>query len=187
MKPIIIEYKKEHDLREKMLLWLLGNVVEVHARAYSGRKPWGLKREDLLTFAPGTLGNELGHFLQREDLQPVDKIERHDAFHILLDYSTQLSDEAAMQYYLIANGKKSPFTVATALFTGMVMPDYWSKFYKEYKRGRRARSIARWDFKELLDEPYTDIKKVINFEPVNNHRLMKKIEGFELMEQATFF
>lgn len=187
MKPIIISYKYEHSFREKMLLWLLGNVVEVHARVYSKREAWGLTREDMKTYAPGTLGNELGHFLEREQLQPVDKIERHDAFHILLDYSTHLHDEAAMQYYLIANGKKSPFTVATAVFTGMVMPDVWGKFRTAYNRGLQARSIAKWNFKELLDEPFTDVKKIINHQPVNNPRLMDKINRFERYNKQEAF
>lgn len=187
MKPIIISYKKEHSFREKMLLWLLGNVVEVHARVYSKREAWGVTREEMKSYAPGTLGNELGRFLEREQLQPVDKIERHDAFHILLDFSTHLHDEAAMQYYLIANGKRSPFTIATAAFTAFVMPDIWYKFRAAYKRGQKARSIAKWDFKELLGEHFADIKKVINNQPVVNDGLLTKIQHFEQHNEGRSF
>jgi ubiquinone biosynthesis protein Coq4 len=128
MKPIIISYKKEYSLRERMLLWLLGNVIPVHARVYTKRRAWGMKREDMLKYPEGTLGRELGLFLKQEDLQPVDRVERHDAFHILLGFSTALDDEAAMQFFLVGNGKISPFTMATAMFTGMVMPDKWGLF-----------------------------------------------------------
>ena len=44
----------------------------------------------MLRYPAGTLGHELGRFLTRESLQPVDRIERQDAFHILLGFSTSL-------------------------------------------------------------------------------------------------
>src|SRR6478609_5753656 len=98
MKPIIIKYKKEHNLRELLLLFLLGRVMPVHARLYGKRQPWNLTMEDLVLYPDGSLGKELGIFLRNEELQPVPKVERHDAFHILLDFTTHINDEAAMQF-----------------------------------------------------------------------------------------
>lgn len=178
MKPIVISYKKHHSIRERTLLWLLGNVIPVHARMYSRRPAWGLKREDMLRYPAGTLGNELGHFLTREGLQPIDRIERHDAFHILLGFSTSLEDEAAMQFFLIGNGKISPFTIATAAFTALVMPDKWGRFLKEFRRGQKALSIAKWDFLQLLDEPFADVKALIFHQPVANMSLLRKIPQY---------
>lgn len=176
MKPIIISYRPEHSFRERALLWLLDNVVAVHAKVYSRRPVWGLLREDMLGYPIGTLGHELGRFLTHERLQPVDRIERHDAFHILLDFSTSLQDEAAMQFFLVANGKISPFTLATAAFTLLVMPDKWGLFRQAFRRGRKARSIANWNFLPLLDEPFADVKAVIFRQPVRNERLLRKIQ-----------
>lgn len=187
MKPIIISYKKEHNFRERMLLWLLGNVVPVHARFYKRRQPWGLRRDDMLQHNPGTLGHELGLFLQRESLQPVDRIERHDAFHILLGFSTHINEEAAMQFFLIGNGKISPFTVGTALFTLLVMPDKWSYFRLQYKRGRSVRSIAKWNFLLLLDENFEAIKEVIFTGTTNDERLLQKINSFEQYNKTVAF
>ncbi|MBH8559042.1 hypothetical protein [Hymenobacter negativus] len=175
MKDIIISYREEHSFRERALLWLLDNVVTVHAMVYRRRPVWGLLREDMLRYPTGTLGHELGRFLTQESLQPVDRIERHDAFHILLDFSTSLDDEAAMQFFLVANGKISPFTLATAAFTMLVMPDKWGLFIQAFRRGRRARSIANWDFLSLLDEPFADVKAAIFQQPVSNERLLSKI------------
>jgi hypothetical protein len=178
MEPIIITYRAEYSLRERALLWLLGNVVPVHAKVYSRRPSWGLLREDMLRYPAGTLGHELGRFLTRESLQPVDRIERHDAFHILLGFTTSLEDEAAMQFFLVGNGKISPFTLATAAFTWLVMPDKWGLFIREFRRGRTALSIANWDFLPLLDEPFAEVKAVIFRQPVHNERLLSKIPQY---------
>ncbi len=175
MKPIIISYRKEHSFRERMLLWLLGKVVPLHAQIYRRRKAWGLTREDLLQYPVSTLGHELGLFLKREALQPVDRIERHDAFHLLFDFNTSLDDEAAMQFFLIGNGKISPFTLSTALFTALVMPDKWKRFHQEYRRGQHARSIAKWNFFRILDEPFADVKAFIFRQPVDNPGLFWKL------------
>ncbi|RZK22048.1 MAG: hypothetical protein EOO56_09885 [Hymenobacter sp.] len=178
MKSIIISYRKEYSLRERALLWLLGNVIPVHAKVYSRRRTWGLTREDMLRYPAGTLGHELGLFLTRESLQPVDRVERHDAFHILLDFSTSLEDEAAMQFFLVGNGKISPFTLATAAFTTLTMPDKWGRFIREFRRGRQARCIANWNFLQLLDEPFAEVKAVIFRQPVRNERLLCKISQY---------
>ncbi|PZF74156.1 hypothetical protein [Taibaiella soli] len=179
MKDVIIEYKEQHSLRERMLLWLLGRVVPVHARFYEKRAPWGFTRADLQTYAPGTLGHELGNFLEAESLEPIDRIERHDAFHILLGFSTKLHDEAAMQFFLLGNKKISPFTLGTAAFCIATMPDYWKYFSKQYKRGKTANSVAHWDFKELLHEDFNDIKRYIFHEQVQDKALLTKLRNFE--------
>lgn len=178
MKPIIIDYKQHYSLRDRTLLWLLGNVVEVHARVYSKRASWNLTREDLAHYPQGTLGKHLAVFLENEQLQPVPKIERHDAFHILFGFETTLNDEAAMQYFLVGNGKISPFGLATTIFTGLVMPDQWRSFRHHYKRGRLSRSIANWDFKELLNDDFEDIRHYIFKEPVANTTLVEKLAAF---------
>ncbi|MCB0697080.1 MAG: hypothetical protein KDC07_06930 [Chitinophagaceae bacterium] len=179
MKPIIIKYKKEHSIRERILLFLLGQVIPVHAKLYGRRQPWGLRMENLEQYPEDTLGNELGRFLRAEELQPVPKVERHDAFHILMDFSTHIYDEAAMQFFLIGNGKISPFTLGTAIFAGLMLPDQWKNFRLQYKRGQKTRCIANWDFKELLGFEFTDVKKAIFFQPVDNIELMAKLDSFD--------
>lgn len=178
MKPIIIKYKKEHTIRERMLLFLLGEVIPVHAKLYFKREPWYMLREDMVKYPKGTLGNELGHFLKTEELQPVPKVERHDAYHILLDFTTHIDDEAAMQFFLIGNGKISPFTLGTAAFAGLMMPDHWKNFWVQLKRGRKAKSIAKWNFKELLNEDYEELKNIIFHRPVTNKALLAKVNSF---------
>ena len=179
MKAIAITYREESSLRERAMMWLLGNVVTVHAKVYRHRPIWGLKREDMLRYPAGSLGHELGLFLTRENLQPVERIERHDAFHILLDFETTLDDEAAMLCFLVANGKNSPFTLAATLLLVLAMPDKWGLFIPAFRRGREALSIANWNFLQLLDEPFADVKAVIFHQPVHNERLLGKIPQFQ--------
>lgn len=179
MKKVIIEYTAQHSFRERMLLWLLGHVIPIHAQLYKRRQPWGLLREDLLHYAEGSLGHELGLFLQQERLQPIDRVERHDAFHILLGFSTSIPDEAAMQFFLTGNGKISPFTLATALFCCVVLPEQWSRFRSEFRRGRQARPLARWDFKELLDIDFKELQQFIFRMRPGTENLSLRISSFD--------
>lgn len=179
MKSIIITYKRTHGLREKTLLWLLGFVIPIHAKIYSRRKPWGLKREDLLQCSPGTLGREMGLFLEEGNLQPVPRVERHDAYHVLLDYTLEVKQEAAMQFFLVGNGKYSPFTVGTAIFAGLMLPEEWNYFKQEFIRGKQARSMARWNFRYLLDDSYADLCNIIFRKKVSNDALLEKIASME--------
>ncbi|MFC6223222.1 hypothetical protein ACFP2F_08210 [Hymenobacter artigasi] len=184
MKAIVITSREESSLRERAMMWLLSNVVSVHAKVYRRRPIWGLKREDMLRYPAGSLGHELGLFLTREGLQPVDRIERHDAFHILLDFNTTMDDEAAMLCFLVANGKNSPFTLAATLLMVLAMPDKWGIFIPAFRRGRQALSIANWNFLHLLDEPFADVKAIIFHQPVHSERLLRKIPQYQRIASA---
>lgn len=179
MKHVIITYKKEHAIRERLLLWLLGKVIPVHALLYERRKPWGLTARDLTQYPKHTLGRDLGTFLKHEKLEPIDRVERHDAFHILLGFTTRVSDEAAMQFFLMGNGKRSPFTVGTALFAGLILPEHWRFFKMQYRRGKAARSVAKWDFKALLNDPTRDLIAYIFRQPMHNPELESRLMLFE--------
>jgi ubiquinone biosynthesis protein Coq4 len=176
---IIIEYKQDHSTREKLLLWLLGNVIPIHAKIYYKRPSWNLSANELKQYPENTLGNKLGNFLIQEKLEPVPKVERHDAYHILLDFDTTLKDEAAMQFFLIGNGKISPFTLGTAFFTSFFMPERLKFFYQEFKRGSKAKSIAKWNFKALLNENFEDLKAYINHQEFDNPALAQKLKQYE--------
>ncbi len=178
MDKIIIEYKEHHSFRERMLLWLLGVTISIHAKFYFRRKKWGLSTNELLQYPTDTLGKRLGLFLQTEKLEPVDKVERHDAFHILFEFTTNIRDEAAMQFFLVGNGKVSPFTIGTALFAGLMLPEYWSRFYHEFHKGRKVKPIAYWDFEALLDFQFADVQDYIYHRSINNTRMKDIIHSF---------
>lgn len=152
MENIEIDYQSEKSWRAKIVLWLLETSVPIHAKLNGSRVAWDLKSKDFLEYSEGTLGNVLGQFYQNYKLEPIAKAERHDVFHVLLNYSTHVTDEAAMQYFLLGNGKPSFFTTGTCVITALLFPDKLAYFIQSYKKGKQCTSIRDWNFKELLDK-----------------------------------
>lgn len=161
MKKIEINYQSESSVRAKVILWLLETGVPLHARLNAGRIAWGLSSDDLLSYPEQSLGNTLGRFYKTEKFEPIPKAERHDVFHVLLGYSTNVLDEAAMQFFLLGNGKPSFFTVGTCIITLVLYPLQLPFFREAYRKGRQSTSIRNWNFKELLHENTRDLKKRI--------------------------
>ncbi|PBQ34350.1 hypothetical protein CNR22_22085 [Sphingobacteriaceae bacterium] len=149
---IEINYQTEKSWRAKTVLWLLEKGVPIHAGLNKSRVAWDLTPEDFLNYPDGTLGKCLGKFYKKEKFEPIPKAERHDIFHILLNYSTNVIDEAAMQFFLLGNGKPSFFTTGTCIFTALLFPDKIGYFTLSFKKGLQSTSIRHWDFKQLLNE-----------------------------------
>ncbi|MES2763116.1 MAG: hypothetical protein V4677_12965 [Bacteroidota bacterium] len=163
MKKIEINYQSEKTIRAKAVLWLLEKGVPIHGQLNKNRVAWGLDSADLLGYATGTLGNTLGLFYKKEKFEPIPKAERHDVFHVLLGYSTNVMDEAAMQFFLWGNGKPSFFTVGTCIITTILFPNQFSYFRDAYQKGKRSTSIRDWNFKLLLNENMNDLQhKIFN-------------------------
>lgn len=167
--------KRNYSLREKFILLLLNYAIRIHARAHRKRKAWGISTESLVRYPPGSLGKALGDFLAHEKLQPIAKLERHDVFHILLDYQTDLKQEAGLYFFLFGNGKKSFFAIGTVLFAACMFPEHWPYLYRQYKRGKEAYPIVSLKFQEFLHENYADLKEVVKRQPVNNVPLLNKL------------
>ena len=158
---IIVEYHKKLSFREKLVLWMLEKSAPLHYHFCSKRKTWNLNSDDLLNFPKGTLGNELGLFYKSQNFEPIPKAERHDVFHVLLDYTTGVIDEAAMQFFLLGNGKISVFTFGTAIISTIFFPTKWSLYKKAFIKGKTATDISKWNFKDLLSEDLEKLKRSI--------------------------
>lgn len=166
----------QHDsLREKFTLWLLAKAIHVHAKVKQHRAPWGLTTEELIHFPENSLGKALGDFLHQEKLQPIDRLERHDVFHILLDYKTKLKDEAGLYFFLFGNGKKSIFAIGTVLFAAIILPEHWRYLHNQYKRGQQSFPIIKLKFQELLYHDFHELKKLVVKEPLQDLHLLNKI------------
>lgn len=152
MKKIKINYKTERAIRAKVVLWLLEKGAPIHKVLNKKRMPWNLNSRDLLQYPKGSLGNSLGEFYKKENFEPVPKAERHDVFHVLLGYSTDVIDEAAMQFFLWGNRKPSFFTVGSCIITAFFFPGKLPHFISEFQRGKQANSIREWNFQLLLNE-----------------------------------
>lgn len=152
-------YTKEKSYRCKFILKMLELAIPLHTRFNSKRKAWNLESTDFLQFPEGTLGNALGMFYKKHNLEPIAKAERHDVFHLLLDYSTNVIDEAALQFFLLGNGKPSFMTTGTCIITSVLFPTHINYFIKAYKKGKRATPIAKWEFERLLYQNINQLKK----------------------------
>ncbi|MBI3518746.1 MAG: hypothetical protein HY062_05250 [Bacteroidetes bacterium] len=158
MKPIEIHYQSENSYRGKAVLWLLEKGVPIHAKLNAHRIAWNLSSDDFLKFSEGSLGNAMGQFYKSQHFEPIPKAERHDVFHVLLGYSTNVIDEAAMQFFLWGNGKPSFFTVGTCLITTIIFPNHFREFKTAFQKGKQATAIRDWNFKHLLNEDLQILK-----------------------------
>lgn len=109
-----------------------------------------------------TLGNKLGKFLTKHNYSIQEKLEEHDVFHVLTNTGTTVINEIEMQFYLLGNGKRSPF-VFIVMATGIVFyPFEYEKFYKSYKKGKQAHQFYHLDFSKILHLPLTEIQYIFN-------------------------
>ena len=92
-------------IRKNICVWLFEKSTMPYARLFKrGKAPWKLSKKDLMNFQKGTLGNALGTFLYRNNFDLIPKLERHDAYHVITNYGTEVENEIALQYFFFGNG-----------------------------------------------------------------------------------
>ncbi|MFM2387996.1 MAG: hypothetical protein RL660_2753 [Bacteroidota bacterium] len=145
-------YYNKTNRREYWLLRFLAWITPLHSGfVRRNRIAWGLSTKDLQAFPEGTLGNSLGNFLYEHGLEPVDKAERHDCFHVLLKFGTSMIEETKMQWFLVGSGKLSLFTTGSAILALCVLPENAKLYYKAFMQGRKSVCIDNWNFYKLLN------------------------------------
>ncbi|WP_035334605.1 Coq4 family protein [Dokdonia sp. PRO95] len=127
---------------------------------------WGISVNQLLQYAPSSLGYHLGCFLLSHNFTPEPQLEDHDVFHVLTTTSIAVPDEIAMQWLLLGNGKRSLYlfivlTVGTTLFI-----DHFKSFIKAFKRGKKANRFYNLNYLNLLTEPLTDLQHTLKIKPL---------------------
>ncbi len=126
------------------------------------RKRWSIQLTDLEQYPKNTLGKDLAIFLTKENFDLIAGLESHDIYHVLLNYSTEVEEEAQMQFFLLGNGKKSVYAIGTSFVAFLTMPDQWLAFWRAYRRGDQARKIHLWDFRFLLKEKTVQLRALMN-------------------------
>lgn len=150
------------SLREKLLLGLVEKTKPWYGQFFQKSKtPWKVSLEKLKKFPKATLGNDLAQFLEKENLSLMPKFESHDVYHVLFKYKTTVIDEARMQFFLMGNRKYSFYVIGSNLLAPFFFPEEIRSFFQEFKKGRKALSIAKWDFEFLLNEPTKSLRKMI--------------------------
>ncbi len=108
--------------------------------------------EQLHQFPSGTLGKELAEELTKNNFTLLENYERHDCKHIILGFPMNELGEASMQFFLFGTRYYSfPQIIAIGVCI-LIMPEYWSIFYKEYKRGRNCPKLVNVDYNQLVHE-----------------------------------
>ena len=155
--------------REKLLINLVEWTKPWYGRFFQKSKmPWKTGLDKLKTFPPKTLGGDLAHFLEKEDLSLMPKFESHDVYHVLLKYKTTVVDEARMQFFLMGNRKYSLLIIGTNMIALIFYPEKIRSFIREFQKGRKAIPIAKWNFEFLLNEPTMSLRKMIFRRPNQN-------------------
>ena len=119
---------------------------------------WNISAQGLLRYPEHSLGFHLACFLLKHSFEIQPKLESHDVFHVLTDTGITVSEEIGMQFYLLGNGKRSPYLFSVIVLGGLLYPDQWKLFRKAYRRGRAALVFHQLDFLKLLHQPITKIK-----------------------------
>ncbi|MCO4294703.1 ubiquinone biosynthesis protein COQ4 [Solitalea sp. MAHUQ-68] len=146
-------------MRKFIIIGLYNLSKKPYQALFKNNKAWNISPQQLLDFPEGSLGNELGCFLTKNDFELQAKLENHDVFHVLSGIGTSVIEEIALQYYLLGNGKKSIYLKSVILLGTLFYPNQFSLFFSRYKEGRSFSAFHNLDFFPLLHCPIAEIKK----------------------------
>ena len=149
-------------LRVKFLLFVYEKTQFQYRRFFKRKKrEWRFSTEQLLQFEEDTLGRKLGEFYKKHGLSMIPKMENHDVHHLITDCGTRFEEEIAMQFLLLGNGKLNAHLLAAIGLGTFILPEYIPMYYKAYKKGQMMRPFYQWDFKDLLNQNFTQIKDFV--------------------------
>ncbi len=149
-------------MKEKIIELLYKTIKGPYQLFFKKSTAWPIDITGLLHFPEKSLGYELGNFLVQNhfDIQP--SLEEHDVYHVLTKTGTTVKDEIDMQFYLLGNGKRSPF-VFIVITNGLLFYPFAINHFKErYQKGRDAHPFYDLDFYKMLPLPMTSIQNSFN-------------------------
>lgn len=123
------------------------------------KESWNLKTEELLRFPEGSIGKEMGKFLNNHHIEPLAKAEYHDVQHVLFDFSISFVDEVALQFFLRGNGIKTIASVTTTIGAWAILPFHWNYLRCSYNKGKMYHNVSILNNKTILYENMNEIKK----------------------------
>ena len=135
--------------RKKLIEYLFDKSQKIYTKMFKKHEPWGIYKAELLTYPKASLGKHLGLFLDKNNFELISKVERHDAYHTLTGYGTNVEDEIALQCLCFGNGKRSPYLYGAIILGIIILPEYYKYYYKSYRIGKSANSFHHYDYKKL--------------------------------------
>jgi len=148
-------------IRKKLISWLFEISQHIYTTYFKKNKPWNITKSDLLQYPEASFGKHLGYFLEANNFELIPKVERHDAYHVITGYSTNVEDEIAQQYLCFGNGKRSIYLFGVITIGTLVLPDYLRFYIKSYHIGKKANIFHSLDFKYLLHTSFQDLQSFI--------------------------
>lgn len=145
--------------RSRLLEFMTHKIALPVVLNFRNNDPFIYSLSELESFPEGTLGNDLAKTLNNNGLFLLKFYERHDCKHIILGYAMDELGEASMQFYFLGNRHYSLPVLATVSACFIMMPDYWSIFYKEFKKGRIGKSFDGLNYNELVHRNTMDLRK----------------------------
>lgn len=125
---------------------------------------WDLSLADYLNNPEASLGFHLGSFLEKSNFSIQPQLEEHDVYHVLTNTGITVVDEIDMQFYLLGNGKRTPF-VFIVIMTGLIFhPNQLKRFLSTYKKGKQAHRFYDLDFSKMLAVPIQTIQNAFNIQ-----------------------
>lgn len=137
-----------------------------YQRWFKKNLSWDISVKTLLEHPKESLGFHLGCFLLRHDFSPQPKLENHDVFHVLTNTGISVSEEIAMQYYLLGNGKYSMYLILVIFLGTLLYPDKIKYFKNAYIKGKIAHPFYQLDYKKLLHQPVQKLQTTFSISAI---------------------
>lgn len=120
------------------------------------------KVDDLQLLKEGSLGKEIANTLAHHNVTLVPRYESHDLKHVLLGYDMTPEDEIRMQAFMIGNGNYSIPSFTIFLFGALLLPDLWSTFHKDFKKGLNTIPISDWTIEQYASQSLMGLRAILS-------------------------
>lgn len=172
-------------MRKKLIIWLFKKSQQLYTQYFKKNHiPWGITTQELTTYPKNSFGYKLGGFLSKHNFELISKVERHDAYHVLTQYSVNVEDEIALQWLCLGNGKKSPYMFGAIILGSIILPEYYTYYFSSFRIGKEANTFHHFEYKNLLLTDYNEFrsiifsKELIEFMKTDLHKLKPTYANF---------
>ena len=149
-------------IRKQLIIWLFEKSQKFYVQYFKkSKKAWNIDLYNLLKLPKETLGYHYARFIDDNGFDILKKLERHDAYHVITNYKSEVQDEIALQYLCYGNGKRSIYLFGVIILGTFLLPDYLKYYLKSYKIGKKANPFYDFDYENLLETNLKDIQEII--------------------------
>ena len=150
------------NIRKQLIIWLFEKSQKFYVKYFKKqKKAWNISLLELLELPKETLGYHYAKFIDDNGFDILTKLERHDAYHVITGFKSEVQDEIALQYLCYGNGKRSIYLFGVIILGTFLLPDYLKYYLQSYKIGKKSNPFFDLDFENLLETNLQDIRKII--------------------------